>query len=99
MGYRWFDFVSNWWLLCETDLRPITCIVCEHQLQLYRHVVRYLEVDPAHRVVSERDNLVWRRLRACPQLLWLEQVDKSCQELLRMGRGPAWRLAWRNPQV
>ncbi len=28
-----------------------------------------------------------------PQLSWLEQVDESCQELLRMGRGPAWRLA------
>ncbi len=34
-----------------------------------------------------------------PQLSWLEPVDESCQELLRMGKGPAWRLARRNPRV
>ena len=98
MGYRWFDFVSNQRLLRETDSRPITCIVRERQLRLYGHVARYPEVDPAHRVVSERDNPVWRRPRGRPQLSWLEQVE-SCQQLLRMGRGPAWRLARRNPRV
>ncbi len=79
--------------------RGITCIVRERQLRLYGHVARYPEVDPAHRVVSVRDDLVWRRPRGCPQLSWLEQVDESCQELLKMGRGPAWRLARRNPRV
>lgn len=99
MGYRWFDFVSNQRLLRETDSRPITCIVRQRQLRLYGHVARYPEVDPAHRVVSVRDNPVWRRPRGRPQLSWLEQVDESCGELLRMGRGPAWRLARRNPRV
>ncbi len=42
---------------------------------------------------------VWRRPRGRQQLSWLEQVDESCQELLRMGRGPAWRLAPRDPRV
>ncbi len=42
---------------------------------------------------------MWRRPRGRPQLPWLEQVDESGQELLRMGRGPAWRLARRNPRV
>ncbi len=45
------------------------------------------DVDPAHRVVSVRDNPVWRGPSGRPQLLWLEQVDESCQELLRMGKG------------
>ena len=99
MGYRWYDYVSNQRLLRETDSRPITCIVRERQLRLYGHVARYPEVDPAHRVVSVRDNPVWRRPRGRPQLSWLGQVDESCQELLRMGRGPAWRLARRNPRV
>ncbi len=92
MGYRWYDFVTNRRLLHETDFRPITCIVREHQLRLYGHVARYPEVDLAHRVESIRDNPVWRRPRGRP-LLWLEQVDESCQELLTMGRGPGWRLA------
>ncbi len=59
----------------------------------------YLEVDPAHRVVSLRDNPVWGRLKGRPQLLWLEQGDDSCQELLSLGGGLAWGLARRNPRV
>ncbi len=98
-GYRWFNFVLSQRLLRETDSRPITCIVRERQLQLYGHVAHYREVDPAQRVLSVWDIPVWRRPRGRPQLLWLEQVDESCQELLRMGRGPAWRLARRNPRV
>ncbi len=91
--------VSNRRLLRETDSRPITCIVCERQLRLYGHVAHYPEVDPAHQVISVRGNPVWRRPRGRPQLSLLEQVDESCQELLRVGRGPAWRLARRNPRV
>ncbi len=54
----------------------------------------------AHWVVSVRDNPVWwGRPRGRPQLSWLEQADESCQDLLRMGRGPAWRLARRSPRV
>ncbi len=76
-----------------------TCIVHECQLRIYGHVARYPEVDPVHQIVLIQDNLVWRRPRGCLQLSWLEQVDESCQKLLRMGRGPAWRLARRNPRV
>ncbi len=54
---------------------------------------RYPEADPAHQVVSVRDNLEWRRPRGRLRNLWLEQVDRSCQEILGMGKGPAWRLA------
>ncbi len=99
VGYCWFDFVSKQQLLRETDSRPITCIVRERQLRLHGHVARYPEIDSAHRAVSVRDNPVWRRPRGRRQLSWLEQVDESCQELLKMGRGPAWRLARRNPRV
>ncbi len=68
-----------------SDSRPITCIVRERQLRLYGHVACYQEVDPAHRVVSVRDNPVWKRPRGRPQLPWLEQVDESCQELVKPG--------------
>ena len=61
MGYRWNDCVSNQQLLCETESRPITSIVRQHQLHLYGHVARYPEADPACQVVSERDNPEWRR--------------------------------------
>ncbi len=98
--YRWYyDFVSNRRSLCETASSPISCTARERQLRLYGHVASYLEVDPAHWVVSVRDNPVWRRPRGRSQLSWLEQVDESCQELLRMERGPAWRLARKNPRV
>ena len=51
MGYRWYDVVSNQRLFRETDSRPITSIVRQRQLRLYGHVARYLEADPACRVV------------------------------------------------
>ncbi len=86
MGYCWYDFMLNRQLLRETDSRPINCIVCECQLQQGRLSGCMV-----------RDNLVWRRPSGRPQLSWL--VDESCQELLRIGRGPTWRLARRNPQV
>ena len=93
MGYRWNDFVSNQRLLCETESRPITSIVHQRQLRLYGYVTRYPEADPASQVISERDNLEWRRPRGRQQSSWLEQVDASCWELIGMGRELAWGLA------
>ena len=78
--------------LCETESRFITSIVHQRQRWLYGYVARYLEADPACWIVSERDNLGWRRPRGRPQNLWLGQVDVSCWLLLGMGRGLAWRL-------
>ena len=90
--------MSNKQMLHETESRPITSIVHQHQVQLLGHVARYPEVNPAFRVVSERDIPAWRRPRGRPRTSWLGQVDASCWELLNMGRGPAWRLAWKNPR-
>ncbi len=66
MGYRWYDFVPNQRLLCETDSAPITWIVYQCQLRPCRHVAHYPEADPAHQVVSVRDNPEWRRPRGRP---------------------------------
>ena len=41
LGYRWSEFVSNERLLREIQMRFVTCIVREHQLQLYGHVTRF----------------------------------------------------------
>lgn len=49
------------------------CVVHECQLRQYRQVARYLEVNTAHQVVSIKDNLVWRKQRGHPQILWLAQ--------------------------
>lgn len=57
MGYRWNDIVSNQRFLPETDWTYITRLVSQHQLWLYRHMARYTEASPVHRVVSVRDNL------------------------------------------
>lgn len=50
--------MSNQRLSYETEQRLITCIVCECQPWLYRHVAHYSEVDHTHRVVSVRESLV-----------------------------------------
>merc|ERR1712035_37813 len=67
MGYRWDDFVSSERLFHETASRPITSIVREYQLQLYGHVTRLLDVDPAHRVLSIRHNPEWRQPMGRPR--------------------------------
>ncbi len=87
--------VSNQRLLHETDSTPVTWTVRQRQLRVYGHGARYPEADPAHQVVSVRDNPEWRRPRGRPRNSWLEQVDRLCQEILGMGRG----LAWSDPLV
>ena len=41
----------------ETESRPITSLIPQRQLWLYRHVARYPEADSTCQVVSERGNL------------------------------------------
>ena len=41
LDYRWLDFVSNEWLLRETQMRFVICIVCELQRRLYGDVTRF----------------------------------------------------------
>lgn len=50
-------FMSNYPLLRQAKLRPVTCLVCERQLRLYRHVARFPEGDPAYRVVFVQPSL------------------------------------------
>ena len=61
LGYHWSDFVSNKWLLGETLMRFVTCIVREHQLRLYGHVAHFPDADPAHQILSARESREWRR--------------------------------------
>ncbi len=56
MGYRWNDFVSNQRLLHKIGSRYVISIVRERQLRLYGHVARLPDVDPAHGVLSVKDN-------------------------------------------
>ncbi len=70
--------LSNQRLLHETEWRPVTTIVRERQLRLYGHVARLPDVDPAHKVLSVRDNPGWRRPMGRPRNSWLGKVDRSC---------------------
>ena len=65
IGYSWSDFVSDEWLLRETQMRFVTCIVCERQ-RLYGHVARFPDADPAHQILSAREPHEWRRHMVCP---------------------------------
>ena len=44
LGYRWSDFVYNEWWLRETQMRFVTCIVCERRLRMYGHVALFLKL-------------------------------------------------------
>ena len=59
-GYRWSDFVSNERLLGEILMRFVTCIVHDHQLRLYGHMVGFPGADPAHQILSVRLPREWR---------------------------------------
>ena len=77
--------VSNQTLLHETESRPITSIVHQHELWLYGHVARNPEADPACQVV-------WGITRGGGSQGG-NKVNVSCWELLGMGRVLAWGLA------
>ena len=61
LSNRYSDFVSNDQLLRETQMRFVTCIVCECQLRLYEHVAHFPDADPAHQIISAREPREWRR--------------------------------------
>lgn len=60
MGYCWDDFGSNKQLLWETELRSY-----QHGLLVptpaYGNMARFLKADLAHRALSVRDDLGWKR--------------------------------------
>ena len=96
IGYCLSDFVSNEWLLRETQMRFVSCIVCECQLQLYGHVAHFPDANPAHQILSVRELREWRRPMGQPRALWLQQVDQHLKEM-GMGQASAWGMARRRP--
>ena len=96
LGYHWSDFVSNERLLRETQMRFITSIVPECQLQLYGHVAHFPDADAAHQILSARESHEWRRPMGRPRASWLQQVDQHLKEM-GMGQASAWGMARRRP--
>ena len=80
LRYRWSDFVSSERLLRETQMRFITCIICERQLRLSGHVARFPDADPAHKILSAREPREWSRPVGQPRASWLQQVDQYLME-------------------
>ena len=96
LGYRWSDFVFNERLLRETQMRFVTCIVCQRQLWLYGHVARFPDADPAHQILSVWESREWRRPMGQPRASRLQQVDRHLKEM-GMGQASAWGMARRRP--
>ena len=94
LGYHWSDFVSNEWLLRETQMRFLTCTVREHQLWLYGHVARFPDADPAYQILSAREPCEWRRPMCRPRSSCLQQVDQHLKEM-GMGQASAWGMVIR----
>ena len=88
LGYRWSDFVSNERLLRETQMRFVTCIVCEHQLRLCGYVARFPDTDPAHQILLAWEPCEWRRPMTRPRTSWLQQVDRHLKEMGMASRRP-----------
>ena len=96
LGYHWLDFVSNERFLRETQMRFVTCIVREHQLQLYGHVAHFPDADASHKILSAREPHEWRRPMGRPRASWLQQVDPHLKEM-GMGQASAWGMARQRP--
>ena len=96
LSYRWSDFVSNKRFLRETQMRFVTCVICECQLQLYGHVARFPEADHAHQILSAREPREWRSPTGGPLALWLHQVDRHLKEM-GMRQASACGIARRRP--
>ena len=97
LGYRWSDHVSNEWLLGESRMRPITCMIRERQMRLYGHVARFPAGDPAGRILSAREPAGRTRPVGRPHDTWLRQMDRHFAGV-GMGRVAAWRMAIRRPK-
>ena len=82
LGCRWSEFLSNEWLLRETQMRFVTCIVREHQLRLYGHVARFPDADPAHQI--QRGRLVSGGGQ------WADYVPRGCSRLINISRRWGW---------
>lgn len=103
---------KRWWYLplqnCEILLKwvcikPViapwdwleACTV--HECQLNRHMVHYPEVSLTRQVIFVGDNSKWMSQKGWfSQSLYIEQGKWLHHGVLKMGRKPAWRLAWRN---
>ena len=92
LGCHWSDFVSNEWLLMETQMRFVIHIVSERQLRLYGHVARFSDADPDYQILSVRELCEWRRSMGQPRASCLQQVDRYLEEM-GMGQESAWRMA------
>ena len=84
LGYRWSDFVSNELLLRETQMRFVTCIVCESQLRCCMDMwLVFLTLILLTRL-SQRGSL----LSGGGQ--WADHVLGGCSRLISTSRRWGW---------
>lgn len=95
MRYRWNDFVSNGRLLREDDSTFITRMSVNTN-SVYTDM--WPEGDPAHWVVSVTVSPEWRRQRERPLCSQPRQVDRPCQNVLKIRGRPALEPCPDGPQ-
>ena len=66
LGHRWSDE------RLLRDSNEICCLHRERHLQLYGHVARFPDADPAHQILSAREPNEWRRSMGRPRASWLQ---------------------------
>ena len=95
-GYHWRDHVSNQAVLDRAGMGRVSCLIRERQLRFYGHVVRFPGDDPAHRILSARDPVGWRRPVGSPRASWMRQLGAH-MEGWGMGPAQARSLARKRP--
>ena len=78
-------------------MKFVTCIICEFQLQLYGHVARFPDTEPAHQILSAREPHEGRKPTVRLRASWLQQVDQHLKER-GMGQASAWGMARQRPR-
>lgn len=88
---HWLNFLSNHLRYSETGMHHVTCLIQEHQLRLYGHVVWFSELDPTYCILIEGPAGYWST--TCYMFTIDEEIscrDGDWLELCLMGclRGP-----------
>ena len=74
LGIRWFDFVTNQWILETTRQRFVSALVAERQVRYFGHVARMSPRVPTSRVLRASPRPGWRRPRGRPRARWSDQI-------------------------
>jgi len=99
LGIRWFHFVTNASVTCQTGEEGLAIRICRRQLSIFGHVRRLQEATPAHsalrlavdaRTGGKPDTRPeWKRQRGRPCRTWVQQIEDDTG----LNANDAWKIA------